>query len=73
MQNRQTSQSVFMIYNIIIYTLSRTVGGEKKIIINNSLMRDIILNIRWSRLKQWPTFVRTEYIFFPRRIVEKLK
>lgn len=30
MRNRQTPPSVFMIYNIIIYTLSRTVGGEKK-------------------------------------------
>lgn len=27
-------------------------------------MRDIILNIRWSRLKQWPTFVFTLNTFF---------
>lgn len=55
------------------------VGGEKKITIiikiNNSLMRDIILNIRWSRLKQWPTFVFALNTFFPpsRRRWKKLK
>lgn len=59
MQNRQTPSSMFTNHNILCSI--RSVVKKKK-----TSCLYYILKIRWSRLEQWPTFVRDIYLFvFP--------